>query len=611
MEEWVGSLWDRFISRAALREFPHAAVELAAVEKMLGVVFRGMGGDAGLRVSPALVEQHGARRSWLERIAGSGERTAHAGMDGATLRLPARIALFDDAALNRDLYVWLAALAAHDVPSSEAWIVRNQRAAVVALAHFPGLQARYERLCAATLALRRAPEQMPADEAAQERAVRAALAQPGSVRVLPPLTRLKAHALQPVPLWLYPLPGHEQQSRSVQHQEAGGTVAPDEKQAAPYRAERTEAPESEHGMLMVFRAESLFSWAEYVRVNRSVDDEPDPDAAKAAQTIDTLSVTQDGERVAAKVRFNLDLPAASEDDLPLGEGIRLPEWDYREARLRPDHCCVQPMLARAAEPCALPPHLRRPARRVRNQLAVLAPQRRWQKAQPEGNELDLDACVRAEADRQAGVNQDGVGLYMAQVQQERDLACLILADLSLSTDAWAGGENKVIDVIRDSLMLLAEALQGTGDVFAMYGFSSLKRSHVRMHELKTFAMPYDAATRGRVAAISPGYYTRMGAAIRQATRLLEKQPQSQRLLLILSDGKPHDLDLYEGRYGIEDTRKSVMEAQEAGIKPFCVTIDREGAAYLPHLFGPGGYTVVRKPEDLPAQLPRLYVQLTS
>lgn len=611
MEEWVGSLWDRWITRATLREFPEAAVELTQIEKMLGVVFRSMGGDAGLRVSPALVERHQARRGWLERVAGSGDRVQHAGMDGETLRLPARIALFADAALNRDLYVWLAALAAHDVPSDEAWIVRNQRATVVALHHFPGLQPRYERLLAASLAMRRTPEQMPADEAAQERAVRQALTTPGSVATLPALSRLKAHPLQPVPLWLYPLPAHAQTTRSVQHQEAGGTVAPDEKQAAPYRAERTEAPEDEHGMLMVFRAESLFSWAEYVRVNRSVDDEPDPDAAQAAKTIDTLSVAQDGERVAAKVRFDLDLPAASEDDLLLGAGILLPEWDYRESRLRADHCCVQPMLARSAEACALPPHLRRTARRLRNQLAVLAPQRRWQKGQPEGSELDLDACVRAEAERMAGVNHDGVGLYMAQVQQERDLACLILADLSLSTDAWAGGESKVIDVIRDSLMLLAEALQGTGDAFAMYGFSSLKRSHVRMHELKRFDTEYDAMTRGRVAAIEPGYYTRMGAAIRQATRLLEEQPNAQRLLLILSDGKPHDLDLYEGRYGIEDTRRSVMEALDVGIKPFCVTIDKEGAAYLPHLFGPGGYTVVRKPADLPLHLPRLYTQLTA
>ena len=83
------------------------------------------------------------------------------------------------------------------------------------------------------------------------------------------------------------------------------------------------------------------------------------------------------------------------------------------------------------------------------------------------------------------------------------------------------------------------------------------------------------------------------------------------LLLILSDGKPHDIDLYEGRYGIEDTRMALIEAREAGLKPFCVTIDREGANYLPHLFGPAGYTIVRKPGDLPDRLPLLYAQLTG
>ena len=116
---------------------------------------------------------------------------------------------------------------------------------------------------------------------------------------------------------------------------------------------------------------------------------------------------------------------------------------------------------------------------------------------------------------------------------------------------------------------------------------------------------------GRIAAIKPGFYTRMGAAIRYATRLLARRPESVRLLLILSDGKPNDVDHYEGRYGIEDTRMSLRAAREEGVRPFCVTIDREGAGYLPHLFGPAGYTILRKPSDLPARLPLLYAQLTG
>ena len=127
----------------------------------------------------------------------------------------------------------------------------------------------------------------------------------------------------------------------------------------------------------------------------------------------------------------------------------------------------------------------------------------------------------------------------------RDLACLLLADLSLSTDTWIDN------------------------------------------------------------------YARMGAAIRQAAGLLQRQPAGCHLLLILSDGKPNDLDKYEGRYGIEDTRKAIYEAKQIGVQPFCVTVDTKASEYLPHLFGNAGYVVIHKPSQLPKELPLLYARLTS
>ena len=119
----------------------------------------------------------------------------------------------------------------------------------------------------------------------------------------------------------------------------------------------------------------------------------------------------------------------------------------------------------------------------------------------------------------------------------------------------------------------------------MFVFSSRRRDPVRVHTLKGFDEAYGAAVRGRIQAIGPGYYTRMGAAIRYATDLLSEQPAGRRLLLLLSDGKPNDLDKYEGRYGIEDTRHAVQQARRQGLTPFCVTIDERGNDYLPHLFG--------------------------
>ena len=615
MEEWVGGLWDRFITTRARRDYPAAAVQLVEVEMLAGVVFRALGGDPGLRVAPALEARHGATRRWLERVAGTGEKAAHAALDRETLRLPPSLAWFPTRELNRDHYLWLIALAAHDIEPGATWIVRNQCATLTTLARYPGLASRQRRLLDAHLAGRIAAEELPEDEAAQERAIRTALLEPGSVPELPALSRGKARPPQPVPLWLYPLPpvATETRARKSAAQDAEGGGNTKEEQAAKKRhaAKREDMPDNVSPILMMFRAESLLSWADYIKVNRALDDDPNPDAGRAAENMDQLALADDSQRVASKVRFDLDLPAAAEDDEVLGEGIPLPEWDYRKRRLLPDWCRVQPMAARDAPPHALPERLRRPARKLRSQFAALQPVRHWQKAQPEGSELDIDACVRLHADRLAGQHFSGIGTYLAHKPVERDLACLLLADLSLSTDAYVNDEQRVIDVIRDSLMLFGEALASTGDAFAIHGFSSLKRSLVRFHRIKEFDGRLDAAARGRIAAIKPGYYTRIGAAVRHATTLLERQPARQRLLLLLSDGKPHDIDLYEGRYGIEDTRVSLIEAREKGIKPFCVTIDREGPGYLPHLFGAGGFTVVRKPEDLPARLPLLYAQLTG
>ena len=370
-------------------------------------------------------------------------------------------------------------------------------------------------------------------------------------------------------------------------------------------------PDGSNGLNLPFRAESLLSFAEYVKVNRGHDDDADDNPARAAADMDRISVAQDGTDTASKVRFDLDLPSAAQDDRPLASGILLPEWDWKKQVLKRDVCSLTVLDPRDAPPIALPSRLVRPARRLRHQLEALTPARRWLKNQPDGPELDIDACVRAFADRRTGHSVGAGGGYLSCERRERDLCCLVLADLSLSTDTWVSDEQRVIDVIRDSLWLFSEALGATGDPFGLYGFSSRKREHIRFHRIKDFDEPTDDRIRGRIGALKPGFYTRMGAAIRYSTQILAKRPESMRLLMILSDGKPNDVDHYEGRYGIEDTRMSLNAARQQGVRPFCVTIDKEGQGYLPHLFGPAGYTILRNPAELPARLPLLYAQLTG
>lgn len=611
MEEYVGALWHRLITRAAGRHHPNAAVKLAEIEKSAGLWFRAFGGDPGLRVAPAAAIRHGGRRRWGARIAGLDEKTPLACRDSETLQLPPELALFPQRALNRDLYLWLIALAAAHgaVDAGDPWWRQNQQATRLVLDRYPGLQARYRDLVAAALALRIAPERLPPDEAAQERLLRKALLEPGSVGEFIDTRRPP----QPIPLWLYPAPP-KMPARTKRRGEAepmSGAPNPAQNDRQRRRAEQVDSPESKNNFLLPFRSESLLSWAEYLRVDRPTDDEPEADASKAADAMDALSVTQDETRTASRVRFDLDLPSASEDDLPLGPGIRLPEWDYRKQALLPDYCAVQEMLARRAPPCELPPALRRDARRLRRQFEILRPARGWRRAQPDGEELDLDACVRHTADHAGGNDGRERGLYWQLARQERSLACLLLADLSLSTDAWVNNKGRVIELIRDGLLLFAEALAATGDRFALYGFSSRKRQHVRIQRIKPFEERYSAAIRGRIAAIKPGYYTRMGAAVRHASGLLSRQIANHRLLLLLSDGKPNDLDHYEGRYGVEDTRMALTEARRAGLRPFCVTIDQQADDYLPYLFGKDGFILIRHPEDLPRQLLLLYTRLTA
>ena len=136
MEEFIGKLWHNWVTKTAAGHYPEAAVKMSEVEKTAGILFRAFGGDPGLKVAAATADQHGARRRWLQRVAGSGEKVAHARRDAETLRLPPEIAAFPEKSLNRDLYLWLAALAASDVAPQRPWFIRNQLASQAALARY-------------------------------------------------------------------------------------------------------------------------------------------------------------------------------------------------------------------------------------------------------------------------------------------------------------------------------------------------------------------------------------------------------------------------------------------------------------------------------------------
>ena len=344
---------------------------------------------------------------------------------------------------------------------NDSWIAANQAATRATLE-------RYRASLRATGAspkpawrARIAPERMPTDEAAAEQAIRRAILEPGTVDALPPARKPP----QPVVLWLYPTPQaldnrkDKRQPNPQDSEDSGGKARTAARSAAAPSVMTCPTPAMPSSCLFI---PSDCAVCRIREGQCALDDDENDDAAKAATDMDTLSVASDGSNTASKVRFDLDLPSEAHDDFPLADGILLPEWDWKKKQLKKNHCSL--VLSRPARchcpPPAGPPGAARPppAQPVR----ITGAPRRWLKNQPEAR-TDMDACVRAWSDRQAGHHTGASGNYLSCERHERDLACLVLADLSLSTDAWVGNEARVIDVIKDSLMLFSEALGATGD----------------------------------------------------------------------------------------------------------------------------------------------------
>jgi len=616
LEELVGSSWHRFITKRANTNYPDAAVTLDEIRYTAGIFFRALGGEGGLRVENATESTLHTRRSILQRIAGMGDKTQYAWRDNETLRLPDSIALFPTKQLNLDLYLWLTALsvvAEEDIPAEKNshWISRNQYRTYKTLETWPGLNQRYQTLLEAHLAQRPSPESLPKDEAKQEKIIRLSLASATSTGEL----EYSKRPPQPVVLWLHPAPPNEEfrEQKNIQDpdiEEAPQAKKDQKKQQKRKQGNREDMPTGNEG-LMSFRLESLWSWAEYSKVDRTSVEDDDDDAMATAEDMDNITVAQDSQTTASKIKLDLDLPSNQYDDIVLGEGIPIDEWDYKQQKLQKAHCRLQEMESRDTEPTELPKRLQQQAHKIRRQFEVLRPQRHWTNRQSDGTEIDLENYVNFLSDLKRGQVNSDTPVYRELRNKTRDLSCLLLADLSLSTDAHINNHARVVDVVRDSLFLFSEALTATGDRFALHGFSSRNRSHIRFYNIKSFDEKYDDNVRGHINAIRPGYYTRMGAAIRHATQLLSKETSSQKLLLILTDGKPNDLDKYEGRYGIEDTRQAVLEAEKLGLRPFCVTIDEQAEDYLPYLFGSRSYVLIKNAAELPKKLPLLYLRLTN
>ena len=234
--------------------------------------------------------------------------------------------------------------------------------------------------------------------------------------------------------------------------------------------------------------------------------------------------------------------------------------------------------------------------------------------QTDGEDLDLDAAIRRAADRQAGAEPSD-RIYVRREKRGRAVAVAFLVDLSGSTSRQIESPTgfdvrRVIDVEKEGLLLLCEALEAIGDQYAVYGYSGQGRNQVDFLVLKEFDEPTARCAAHRIGAVTPLHQNRDGAAIRHAVHKLLSRSARVRLLILISDGKPLD-DGYADEYSLEDTKMALREARLRGIDPFCITVDRGADDYLRRMYGDVRFLIIDRAEALPERLPRVYQRLTT
>lgn len=331
---------------------------------------------------------------------------------------------------------------------------------------------------------------------------------------------------------------------------------------------------------------------------------------KALDELDLKQVVRSQQRAKSLYRADVLLDGAVgdlEEEHPEPAEALYDEWDEAKQAWHRQWCRLSTRVVKVSDDAEanlkqLRARMVRTTTGLRAVFEQLEAARSWRLRQRSGTDVDLDAVVARYGALRAGECSES-RLYATRRRHSRDTAVLVLLDASLSTDAWVANR-RVLDVEKESVIALGDALDGLFDEVAVAAFCSQSRRDCRFLVAKGFREAWGVGAR-RVMSLEPGGFTRIGPAVRHATAELLRCGARQKLLLLVSDGKPSDIDRYEGRYGVADVRRAVLDAQGAGVVTHALAMDPAAKAWLPSMFGAGRASVVHRPEDLVTTLAKV------
>jgi len=300
---------------------------------------------------------------------------------------------------------------------------------------------------------------------------------------------------------------------------------------------------------------------------------------------------------------------------PVSDPFHYQEWDYQIQLHRPDWATVYERRQPKGNPEDINDILTeyRPiAHRIKQIIDLLTPEGVQRiRNMEDGDEIDINAAIDAMVSIRMG-EQPNTRITMRNVLKSRDLSVVVLMDLSESTnEAMAGSDKTILQLTREAATLVSTAINGIGDPFALHGFASDGRHDVQYYRFKDFNQNFDDDAKSRLSGMTGGLSTRMGAALRHAGHHLLKQPERRKLILLVTDGEPADIDERDPQHLRHDTKKAVEELYSTGVLTYCLTLDPHADAYVKRIFGENNYTIIDNVDRLPEKLPTLFASLTS